>query len=123
MIPKKVMNVYQNKAQSYINLKGWITKHKKYSETNEWACHELVALFYEVVMISKSLLERKNLYHRGHQIITESLERINPQLSDAYQMLYSISKKLRYEAMRVSRKDRNDFLLIYSKFKKLAQDL
>ena len=115
--------MYQEKARTYVALKDWIVKHKDYSATNEWACHELTAMFYEIVLISKDLLSNRNLPHSNHYLIIKSLERIDLRLSDAYRVLLALSRKFRYEAVRVSNKDRNDFLMLYSKFKAVAENL
>ena len=115
--------MYLRKAQTYVDLKNWIINHKNYSTTNEWACHELTALFYEIVLISKDLISSRSLSHNNHYSTIKSLEKIDLRLSDAYRMLLTLSRKFRYEAIRISKRDRNDFLMLYSKFKTLVQSL
>jgi hypothetical protein len=109
-------NVYELKASSYRSLSEWIKKNKDYSETNEWGCHELTALFYKVVLLAKKRLHLAGKSHRNHKEIIESLHEIDENLSAIYHQLFSISRKIRYEALEVPKMVRGIFLELYRKF-------
>ena len=110
---------YRRKADSYLQLKNWIVQHNNYNQNNEWACHELTALFYEIVMLSKMFLESKEKEHDSHKKIIDSLrEQKEKRLAANYQLMFRVSRALRYEEIKVSNTQRKDFLKLYNDAKK-----
>ena len=111
---------FHKKADSYFKHSEWIKKHDEYEEHNEWACHELAALFYEIVILAKWFLTSKNEKHSGHKEIFNSLMKVKEyEIANLFSLLYSASKRFRYQIIEISKKDREDFLKNYQKARKL----
>lgn len=103
------------KIESYEELSEYVKHHQRYAETNYWAKHELVALFYKFVIVCKAYLRLGQFPQGNHKEITNSLRKISSQLGDIYYSLYMLSKILRYENDPLSKTIRKDFLNDFNK--------
>ena len=114
---------YKEKARSYMKLKELVERHRNYRPTNEWGCHELTALFYEVVILSKMFLDKKKMAHDSHRSIMNSLKEVDNDLRVAYKTLLDFSRDIRYERLSITEKMREDFLKAYYSFKVRIQNV
>lgn len=110
---------YNAKAKSYLENSQYMQKHENYDKLNEWGCHELIALFYEIVLLSKQFLRAKRWDDYGdHQSIIKGLKaKAGKKIGGDYITLYNFSRELRYELLNIDDVLRNDFLKTYTEIK------